>query len=84
MVGRAIDTERGPDQVGWPGATDDRSGNGGYGLEKRAGKGPWVTAVASTSSGHATTSLTTGGSYGFRVRARDRAGNGGPVERPRR
>ncbi len=78
VVGTAMTPTGIPTQVGWPPATDDRSGNGAYALEKRSGSGPWVTAVAATSSGHATPTLTFGTSHGLRVRARDRAGNWGP------
>jgi hypothetical protein len=82
VVGSAMTPTAIPVQVGWPPATDDRSGNGAYSLEKRSGSGPWVTAVATTSSGHATTSLTFGPSHGLRVRARDRAGNWGAWSAP--
>ncbi len=72
-----------PVQVGWPSATDDRSGNGGYGLEVRAGTGPWQTAVASTSPGHGTADPVLGAiPTALRVRARDRAGNWGAWTNP--
>ncbi len=63
--------------VGWPGATDDRTGVVGYGLETRTGNGPWTTVVASTTSRTAIRTFSFGTAYGFRVRARDAAGNWG-------
>ena len=43
----------------------------------QTGAGPWVTAVGTTTARSATRTLTFGHAYGFRVRARDGAGNWG-------
>jgi hypothetical protein len=82
VVGSAMTWTGAATKVGWPVATDDRSGIGAYGVEKRAGSGPWTTVVATTSSGSTTPTLTFGTAYGLRVRARDRAGNWGAWSGP--
>ncbi|MEP6639637.1 MAG: S8 family peptidase [Chloroflexota bacterium] len=64
--------------VGWPAATDDRTGVVAYGLQERIGIGPWATAVASTSGRSVVRTLSFATGYGFRVRAHDAAGNWGP------
>src|SRR6185312_16029086 len=58
-------------------ATDDRSGVGAYGLQGRTGSGAWSTVFGAT-TGHSTDrSLRLAQGHGFRVRARDGAGNWG-------
>jgi len=64
-------------RVAWPGASDDRSGVAAYGLQVQAGAGAWATVVGASTSRSATRSLGFGTTYGFRDRARDRAGNWG-------
>ena len=64
--------------IGWPHATDDRTGVAAYGLQERAGSGPWVSAVGASSARNTLRTLTFGTIYGFGVRARDGAGNWGP------
>jgi hypothetical protein len=64
-------------RVAWPTATDDRSGVAAYGLQLQAGAGSWITAVGTTTARSATRTLTFATTYGFRVRARDGAGNWG-------
>jgi subtilisin family serine protease len=65
-------------RVGWPAATDDRTGVAAYGLQVRAGSGAWSWVVGSTGSRSAVRTLTFGTAYGLRVRARDGADNWGP------
>ncbi|HEX6868506.1 MAG TPA: S8 family peptidase, partial [Candidatus Limnocylindrales bacterium] len=62
-------------RVTWPAAGDDRTGIGAYGLGQRAGLAGWTTPVAATSARHADRSLAIWTAWGFRVRARDGAGN---------
>jgi len=62
-------------RVGWPAASDDRSGIGAYSLGQRIGGGDWATAVASTTARTADRTLTIGTAWGMRVRAHDGAGN---------
>jgi subtilisin family serine protease len=64
-------------RVGWPVASDDRTGIGAYSLGQRAGVGSWTTAVATTSARSSDRRLTIGTAWGVRVRARDGAGNWG-------
>ena len=68
--------------VGWPHATDDRSGVATYGLQMRAGGGPWLTAVGASAARTTLRTLTFGTTYGFGVRARDGAGNWGSWSSP--
>ncbi len=63
--------------VGWPGATDDQNGVASYGLQAQAGVGSWATVFGSSAARSTTRNLTFGTTYGFRDRARDRAGNWG-------
>ena len=64
-------------RVGWPAASDDRSGIGAYSLAQRAGTGGWATVVPATTSRTADRTLTIATAWGMRVRARDGAGNWG-------
>jgi hypothetical protein len=68
--------------IGWPHATDDRSGVAAYGLQVRAGGGAWTTAVGASTARTALRSLAFGTSYAFGVRARDGAGNWGSWSSP--
>ena len=50
-----------------------------FAVQRRMDRGPWMGVISSTTSTARTTSnLARGHWYGFRVRARDRAGNVGP------
>lgn len=50
-----------------------------FAVQRRIDRGPWMGVISSTAATSRTLSNVAGGhSYGFRVRARDRAGNVGP------
>ena len=74
MLGRTAAVAR----IGWPAASDDRSGVGAYALQEQAHGGSWTTAVAGTGGRIAIPTLSFGTPYAFRDRARDRARNWGP------
>ncbi len=77
-VGSQLGSKTASVVVGWPAVADDRSGVGAYGLQSQAGAGSWTTAVSATAGRSATRTLALSTAYGFRVRARDGAGNWGP------
>jgi D-alanyl-D-alanine carboxypeptidase len=60
------------------GGRDDLSGIAGYELQRSVGVGDWADVPLKAGARSATVSLRDGESYGFRVRAHDRAGNVGP------
>jgi subtilisin family serine protease len=76
-VGSTLGSTSARVSVGWPVATDDRTGVSGYGLQLRAGSGSWATTVASTSARSVEQTLRLSTAYGVRDRARDGAGNWG-------
>ena len=75
VVGSQMSSTSAVVRVGWPAASDDRSGIGAYSLGQRAGVGDWTTSSPSTSARTADRTLTIGTAWGLRVRARDGAGN---------
>ncbi len=77
VIGSQMSSTSAVVRVGWPAATDDLSGIGGYALGQRSGAGDWTTAVASTGARTADRTLAIGTAWGLRVRARDGAGNVG-------
>ena len=76
LVGSTMSASTAAVSVHWA-ATDDRSGVGAYGLQARSGSGAWTTVLASTGGRSANRSLRLSQGHGFRVRARDGAGNWG-------
>jgi subtilisin family serine protease len=77
VVGSTMSSTTAKVTVGWPSATDDRTGIGAYGLQLRAGAGPWSTVVSATAGRSTQQTLRLSMGYGLRVRARDGAGNWG-------
>ena len=77
-IGSLLGTTTVNSTIGWPAATDDISGVGGYDLDEQVNGGPWTRVVTATTARSVTLSLTTDAVYRFRVRARDRAGNLSP------
>ena len=77
VVGSTMGSTSAAVAVRWAAGTDDRSGVAAYGLQARAGSGAWATVVASTAGRSADRSLRLSLGHGFRVRARDGAGNWG-------
>ena len=76
LVGSTMSASTAAVSVHWA-ATDDRSGVGAYGLQARTGSGAWTTVLAATGGRSANRSLRLSQGHGFRVRARDGAGNWG-------
>ncbi|MEO8437633.1 MAG: S8 family serine peptidase [Chloroflexota bacterium] len=77
VVGATMNRTSAATRVAWPPGTDDLTGVVAYGLQTQTNGGPWATAVGSTSARTAIRTLSFGTGYGFRVRARDGAGNWG-------
>jgi subtilisin family serine protease len=82
VVGSTVGSTTAVTRIGWPDASDDRSGVVGYGLETRARNGPWQTVMGSTAAPSALRNLTFWTPLGFHVRARDGAGNWGSWSEP--
>jgi subtilisin family serine protease len=80
-VNTIVGTRSVPIRVRWPAATDDLTGVASYAV-RRSGPEGW-TATRTLTGTSLTSTLRTGASYRFRLRATDRAGNvGGPVDGP--
>lgn len=69
----AIQTDTGF-TISWQG-TDVTSGIAEYDVQRKENQGPWVTWFAGTSATSSNFIGTSGSTYAFQVRARDRAGN---------
>jgi subtilisin family serine protease len=67
----------------WPAGSDDLSGIATYWLQRSANGGGWSTVTSATTARSAKRDLVFGTKYGFRLRARDRAGNvSAPADSP--
>ncbi len=77
VVGSQMSSTSAVVRVGWPAASDDRTGIGAYSVAQRAGAADWTTVVTTTGARTADRTLRLATAWGLRVRARDGAGNWG-------
>jgi thermitase len=66
-------------KVVWPAAPDDMTGVASYLIQQKKGTGGWSTLASATTARSVTRTLAMATAYRFRVRARDVAGNTGPL-----